>query len=229
MQCVMLCAGKATLESSDIPKALLPIGDTTILDYNLNLWGKALRNDLIVVVGYKSEAVMAELPSGVTTVLQMEQKGIAHAIAQVELLVKDRFIVLLGDCIMKGEFHELPFKKRGNLGLGVWFSGHNDEVHKNYGVEIIGDLVKYVVEKPKMKNGLCGMGLYSFDKRVFYYIQKTNPSPLRNEVEITDVIQNMIEEGEEVFPAYFQGGYVNVTTKEDLPKAEMIISSRVRY
>lgn len=224
MQCVILCAGKGRRMSSlDTPKVLLPIGKTTPLDYTINLW-RGLVSELIFIVGYKKELVIPRLPDDARVVLQEEQKGIAHAIAQVEPFVGGRFMVLLGDCIMKGKFHELP--KRGDLGVGVWFSGHSDEVYKNYRVEIENDLIIGVEEKPITKNGLCGMGLYSFDGRVFDYIKKTKPSSLRGEVEITDVIQHMIIKGEELQPAYFEGRYVNVTTEEDLITAERIICSR---
>jgi len=207
---------------SDIPKVLLPIGPTTILRYTLDMW-QQLVNEVIVVVGYKSEVVMEKLPKSVKIVLQEEQKGIAHAIAQVEPFVKGRFMVLLGDCIMKGRFHELPFHKRGNLGIGVWFSGHSNEVYKNYRVEVRNDLITRVEEKPTSRNGLCGMGLYSFDERVFDYIKNTKPSPVRKEIEVTTVVQSMIEAGERVVPVFFEGGYVNVTTEEDLKTAERII------
>ena len=48
------------------------------------------------------------------------------------------------------------------------------------------------------------------------YIDKTPPSNLRNEIEITDVIQNMIDNKEQIKPVFFKGNYLNVTFPEDL-------------
>jgi dTDP-glucose pyrophosphorylase len=68
------------------------------------------------------------------------------------------------------------------------------------------------------------MGVYFFDKRVFDYIRKTPPSALRSEVEITDVIQNMIDAGERIAPVWFKGKYINVTYPEDIRKAEEVFA-----
>jgi dTDP-glucose pyrophosphorylase len=46
---------------------------------------------------------------------------------------------------------------------------------------------------------------------------------LRNEIEITDVIQNMVNEGEEISPVMFDGTYINMTSPEDIKEAEMRI------
>lgn len=69
----------------------------------------------------------------------------------------------------------------------------------------------------------CGMGFYFFDRKVFDYIEKAVPSPLRNEIEITDVIQNMIDAGEKISPIFFKGDYLNITYTEDLKKAREIL------
>jgi len=57
----------------------------------------------------------------------------------------------------------------------------------------------------------------------FDFIYKTPPSALRNEVEITDVIGNMIIAGEPISPVMFDGEYINVTCLDDLKKAREIL------
>ena len=54
-------------------------------------------------------------------------------------------------------------------------------------------------------------------------VKLTEPSKLRNEIEITDVIQNMIDGGEKIKPALFRGDYLNITYPEDLQKAESLL------
>ena len=217
MQLVILCAGKGTRMGTDIPKVLLKIGDTTILDYIVEQW-RCVVDEMVFVVGHKKEAIIPQLPKGAKIIIQEEQLGIAHAILQVEPSIKDRFIVMLGDCIYKGEFQPIPGDTK--LGIGVWLSGSSQETTKNYLVKVRGNKVERVIEKPLegILNGLCGMGVYFFDKVVFDYI-RTYPY-----LDITDILQKMIDMGEEITPVYFEGRYVNVTTPKDLRTAEGIVS-----
>ena len=76
-----------------------------------------------------------------------------------------------------------------------------------------------VVEKPiEITNNYCGMGYYFFKNNIFDYISLTSPSKLRNEIEITDVIQIMIDKGEKIKPVLFKGHYLNITYPENLRK-----------
>ena len=106
------------------------------------------------------------------------------------------------------------------MGIGVWLSGSSQETTKNYLVKVRGNKVERVIEKPLegILNGLCGMGVYFFDKVVFDYIRTYSY------LDITDILQKMIDMGEEITPVYFEGRYVNVTTPKDLRTAEGIVS-----
>jgi len=68
------------------------------------------------------------------------------------------------------------------------------------------------------------MGTYFFDKRIFDYIRKTPKSSLRNEIEITDTIQLMINSRERVSPFFFIGRYLNITYPEDIKEAEELLN-----
>jgi dTDP-glucose pyrophosphorylase len=83
-----------------------------------------------------------------------------------------------------------------------------------------------VVEKPKvLPNHWCGLGYYFFDRRVFEYIRRTPPSALRGEIEITDVIQKMVDGGEPISPVPYRGHYINITFPEDIQRAASVFSS----
>ena len=82
-----------------------------------------------------------------------------------------------------------------------------------------------MVEKPKvLPNNLCGMGFYFFGREVFDHADETPPSKLRGEVEITDTLQVMIDSGAPLLPVHFNGSYLNVTYREDIPRAEAMLS-----
>lgn len=219
LKCVILCAGKGrrTLpHSSGKAKAMIEINGKPLLGYVVNYW-KRFTNHFIFVVGYKKEQIMEfvkELPTNSQFVEQKELKGIAHALLCAESFLGNRFIVVLGDCICKGNF---DFPKDMEQGVGVWKTNNLQDIKRSYSIEIRGDLISKVKEKPKrIINNLCGMGFYFFNRRVFDYIRLTKPSKLRNEIEITDVIQKMIDGGEKIRPVFFEGNYLNITYPKDL-------------
>ena len=242
LKCVILCAGKGnrawgfTLKVlfdrkkvnffSNLmhqSKPLFPVYGKPLLYWIVNYW-KQYTNDFIFVVGYKKDKIIKyvkTLPINATFVEQEKLGGIAHAIAQTKNYISDNFIVVLGDCLCKGNF---KFPENMVYGVGVWQTNNLEDIKRSYSVEHKDGLVKKVVEKPKeIPNNLCGMGFYFFNKKVFDYIEKTPPSSLRNEIEISDVIQNMINDGEKVSPLFFEGQYLNVTYPEDIGIAETFI------
>ncbi|MFO7792424.1 MAG: sugar phosphate nucleotidyltransferase [Candidatus Saliniplasma sp.] len=221
-KCVVLCAGKGTRlrpHSEKIPKVLLPVDGEPILSHVVDYWSK-YTDDFVFVVGYEKEKVIdfaQELPVNAEFVEQKELNGIADALTYTEDLVNDKFLVVLGDCYMDGEF-EMP--EEINQGIGVIKTEDEEEIKQNYSVQIEGDTVDKVVEKPsQIVNDLCGMGLYLFQKKLFDYIPMTPQSDLNNTVEITDVIQTMADHGEEIKPLHFDGEYINVNTPRDLKDA----------
>ena len=221
LKCIVLCAGsgkRITPHSKETSKVMIEIENKPILGYIIDYWNK-YTNDFIFVVGYKKEQVIkyvTKLSINAEFVEQKELKGIADAVSYVKDLVSDNFIVVLGDCICDGEF---IFPEDMKLGVGVWETNRLEDIKRNYSIQIKNDIIYRVEEKPKdVTNNLCGMGFYFFNKKVFHYIKKTKASKLRNEIEITDVIQNMIEGGEEIKPVFFNGNYTNVTFPEDIKK-----------
>lgn len=226
LKCVVLCAGQGTRIlpcSSEKAKVMVEVRNKPILSHVIGYWNR-YTNDFIFVVQYEKEQIIefvSQLPINSRFVEQKELRGIGDAILCAKEFVSDCFTVVLGDCICQGEF---CFPQNMEQGVGVWETNNVEDIKLSYSVEIKNNLVCRVEEKPKkVLNNLCGMGLYFFDKRIFRYIKMAKPSKLRNEVEITDVIQNMINAGEEIMPVHFQGDYLNITYPEDLQRAEEIL------
>lgn len=221
LKCVVLCAGKGLrLNEPDLPKSMILIKNKPILYYIIDYW-KNITDKFIFVVGYKKEKIIEYVKTlniKSEFVEQKELKGIGHAVSLVEDYVNKKFIVVLGDCLCKGNF---IFPKNMKQGIGVWKTDNPEDIKKSYSVEIKNKKVIKVVEKPKhIVNNLCGMGFYFFDRVVFDYIKITPPSPLRNEIEITDVIQKMIDGGEFISPVIFEGFYININFREDVDICE---------
>jgi len=223
LKCVVLCAGKGTRilpYSKDVPKVMLELDSRPILSYVIDYW-KQFINDFIFVVGFKKEQVIdyvKKLTIHSAFVEQKELRGIADAVNHIKNNVSGNFILVLGDCLCEGMFN---FPEKMELGVGVWETSNFEDIKRSYTIEITNDVINRVVEKPKeVPNNLCGMGFYFFNPKVFDYIKITPPSELRNEIEITDVIQNMINGGETIKPIFFNGNYFNITFPEDIIKVE---------
>ncbi len=224
--CVVLCGGKGsrayplTLEKQ---KAMITVWGRPILHYIVDYWS-AFASHFIFIVKYKKEEIVqyiSSLPIQASFAEPEELRGIANGLLCAEKLVRDQFIVVLGDCLCKGSFH-LP--STFETGVGVYETNCPDDIRRSYSVEIFGGKIVRVVEKPKsLPNNLCGMGYYFLDRGVFDYIVKTPPSALRNEIEITDVLQSMIDDGKILRPFAFTGEYLNVTFPGDYNRALEIL------
>jgi dTDP-glucose pyrophosphorylase len=225
LKCVVLCAGsgeRALPATEKVQKVMLEAGGRPLIRSVIDYWSRFTR-DFVFVVGYRKEQVIdyvKALPISAEFAEQGEQRGIAHAVSCAEEIVGDRFIVVLGDCVCSGDF---VFPRKMEQGIGVWEPSDASHLRQNYSVEISEGFVSRVVEKPgKAAGNLCGMGFYFLDKRVFSHIASTKPSEMRNEVEITDVMQRMINAGEKISPVFFRGKYINVTYPEDLKRAALL-------
>jgi len=220
LKCVVLCAGsghRILPLSQNIPKVLIEYRGRPILDWVIDYW-EAFTENFVFIVGYEKDKVIDFVNKRGLNPEFIEQdnpKGIADAICRAKDYVGDDFIVVLGDCMCSGSF---DFPAMFSQGVGVYLTDNPDDIKKSYSVRIdepssIGE----VVEKPqKLINNLCGMGYYFFNQKVFDFIKKGTPSKLRGEVEITDVIQGMINAGEKISPVFFKGLYINVNFPEDL-------------
>jgi len=78
-------------------------------------------------------------------------------------------------------------------------------------------MVTRVVEKPRHPvNRLKGVGLYLFDVAIFDAVRRTPRTAMRDEYELTDSIQVLIDDGHPVRVANVVDDDVNVTTADDL-------------
>jgi bifunctional UDP-N-acetylglucosamine pyrophosphorylase/glucosamine-1-phosphate N-acetyltransferase len=97
---VVLAAGKGTRMRSALPKVLHRAGGRPLLAWVLDAARAAGCARILVVVGHGAEQVRAELGAGdITWVLQEEQRGTGHALAQAapEISGPARLLVLSGD------------------------------------------------------------------------------------------------------------------------------------
>jgi glucose-1-phosphate thymidylyltransferase len=160
----------------------------------------------------------------ITYIEQDEPKGLAHALLTGEDFLGDSpFVMYLGDNLLKSGITELveTFKSSDPDAL-ILLTPVPDPEH--YGVaELDGDRIKRLVEKPKdPPSNLALVGVYMFKPSIFEAARAIKPS-WRDELEITDAIQTLVDRGLRVEPHIVRGWWKDMGQLEDLLEANRLI------
>lgn len=110
MQCVILAAGRGTrMEelTSKVPKPMLEVGGKTLIEHKLDALPDEV-NEIIFVVGYLGNVIrnrFGELYAGKRILYENQDTldGTAGALWRSQPLLKDRFLVMMGDDIYAKE------------------------------------------------------------------------------------------------------------------------------
>src|SRR5690554_7909955 len=96
---VILAAGQGTRMRSSLPKVLHPIAGKPMLAHVIDAARALQPNSIQVVIGHGAKQVTQQLAAAdVTFVMQTEQLGTGHAVAQaIPNLNADTLLVLYGD------------------------------------------------------------------------------------------------------------------------------------
>ncbi len=129
----------------------------------------------------------------------------------------------LGDNILKSGITSLveEFRQKKPNSLILLTEVANPHM---FGVaELEGERVVRLVEKPKKPaSNLALVGVYMFDTHIFEAVKAIKPS-WRNELEITDAIQYLVEHGYEVQPHLVTGWWKDTGKIEDILDANRLI------
>lgn len=207
-QGVILAAGHGSRMGpfgDTLPKPIAPICNKPLLAYQLDHMKSLGIEDVIIVIGHLGHRIIqtigdgAEFGVNIQYVEQEKRLGLAHAVGQLENHIDRPFLLILGDI-----FFEVPkldrmievFENGGaSAVLAVKEEEHPDAVKRNFAVLLREDgTVRRVIEKPRhVTNRLKGCGLYLFDQHIFDAIRRTPRTAMRDEYELTDSIQILIE------------------------------------
>jgi bifunctional UDP-N-acetylglucosamine pyrophosphorylase/glucosamine-1-phosphate N-acetyltransferase/UDP-N-acetylglucosamine pyrophosphorylase len=102
---IILAAGKGTRMKSELPKVLVPVAGRPMIVYVLDALRAAGIARLVVVVGYRSDLVKADIGSfpGVEFAEQTEQLGTGHAVMQCREAIaghRGAIVIVAGDSPM---------------------------------------------------------------------------------------------------------------------------------
>ncbi|MFD1571303.1 bifunctional sugar-1-phosphate nucleotidylyltransferase/acetyltransferase [Halorubrum laminariae] len=211
---VVLAAGRGTRMrplTDQRPKPLLPVGDRTLLEHVLDA-ARDVVDAFVVVTGYRGEQIREAIGESyrdhpVDYVEQTEPRGTAHAIAQAEPVVDERFVVLNGDVLVDPS---LPRALADAGGTAVAATEVADP--SSYGVISTtsdGTLAR-IVEKPAdPPTSLANVGCYAFEPDIFEYLDRT-PESERGEYEVTTTLELLVDDDRIISVAQYDGTWLDV-------------------
>lgn len=204
VQAVILAAGEGTRMrplTYTRPKVMLPVFNKPILEHLVEELKQAGIKDIIFVVGYRDDTIREHFGDGskwnlkIDYVTQRKQLGTADALRSSSHLLEDRFLMLNGDAIIDSKDIENITSNNESMAMGV-FKVDNPQ---DFGVvKLNGNNVTGIIEKPEEPpSNLINAGIYYFDRDILKAIEQT-PKSRRGEYEITDSIELLIRDGNEL-------------------------------
>jgi len=188
-------------------------------------------DELLVVVGYMKEKIIQHYGDEfegvpITYAHQREQSGLAHALLTVEEHIDDDFMLMLGDNIFQANLQDVINRQREDRADAAFLVEEVPwEEASRYGVcdtNKYGEIVE-VVEKPEEPpSNLVMTGFYTFTPAIFHACHLVQPSN-RNEYEISDAVDLLIQSGRTIDAIRMDGWRVDVGYPEDREKAERLL------
>jgi glucose-1-phosphate thymidylyltransferase len=213
-------------------KQLVPVANRPVLFYGIDALVEAGIRDIGIIVGETREEIKEAVGDGhkwgknvrVTYIEQPEPLGLAHAVLIAEdFLGREPFVMYLGDNLLKSGIISLVKEFEGRKPNSLILLTEVPDPRMFGVAELEDGKVVRLVEKPKQPvSNLALVGVYMFDHHVFEAVKAIKPS-WRNELEITDAIQYLIEHGYTVQPHLVSGWWKDTGKIEDILEANRLI------
>ena len=212
-------------------KQLIPVANKPVLVRVIEAIRDAGISDIGIVVGDTADEIRKAVGGGgrwnvkITYIHQEHPLGLAHAVkVSREFLGDERFVMFLGDNVIQGGISELiaQFAHSDWNSQIVLTRVSQPEL---YGVAEISDdhRILRLVEKPKEpRSDLALVGIYMFDHHVYEAVDNITPS-WRGELEITDAIQWMVDQGYRVYPYIHRGWWIDTGRAGDMLEANSFV------
>jgi glucose-1-phosphate thymidylyltransferase len=227
-------------------KQLVPIANKPILFYGIEDMVEAGIKQVGIIIGQTGAEVREAVGDGsrwgieITYIPQDEPLGLAHCVLIArDFLGDDDFVMYLGDNMLQQglsgftERFEASRSAAANPRLGeesvalpsaqILLAKVEDP--RQFGVAELGpdDEVVRLVEKPKdPPSDLALVGVYLFDRHVHEAVDAISPS-WRGELEITDAIQWLIDNGRRVNHEVLEGWWIDTGKKDPLLQCNRLV------
>jgi glucose-1-phosphate thymidylyltransferase len=219
-------------------KQLVPVANKPVLFRVIEAIRDAGINDIGIVVGDTAAEIKEAVGTGrrwdvsITYIQQDQPLGLAHAVkVSQDFLGDDRFVMFLGDNVIQG----------GISGLIQEFdtSDYDSQIvltpvdhPERYGVaELDPDTRRIIrlVEKPRNPpSNLILVGIYMFNEHIWEAVNAIKPS-WRGELEITDAIQYLVDQGYNVHPYIHRGWWIDTGEPGEMLEANDLVLDEIEH
>ena len=206
------------------PKQLLPIANKPMSQFCLEAISETGISEIAIIVGgVGSNKVREYYGDGkkfgvkISYIEQDEPRGIAHAIRLCkEFIGNEKFLVFLGDNIIQKSIIDFVenFKNSDYDATVLLCEVDNPS---RFGIaDIENEKILKITEKPKNpKSNLAVTGIYLLTPKIFEIIDNLKPS-WRNELEITDALDNLLKENNNISFEKITDYWKDTGTPEDI-------------
>ena len=218
------------------PKQLLPIANKPMSEYCIESMKEAGIVEIAIIIGGNgSEKVRDYYGNGkkfglkISYIEQDLPKGIAHAINLCKNFIgNEKFLVFLGDNIIQKSIKEFAetFEKSSSSASILLCEVDNP---CRFGIaDIKNEKILKIMEKPKNPpTNFAVTGIYFLTTKIFKIIDKLKPS-WRNEYEITDALDMLLKEKNEITYNIITDYWKDTGTSEDIINANEAILEKLK-
>ncbi len=218
------------------PKQLLPIANKPMSEYCIESIRETGITDIAIIIGgIGTDKVREYYGTGekfgvkITYVEQDSPRGIAHAVRLCkDFINNEKFLVFLGDNIIQRDITEFvkDFEISDAKASVLLCEVDNPS---RFGIADMKDgKITKIMEKPKNPpTNLAVTGIYLLTPTIFEVIDRLKPS-WRNELEITDALQMLLEEGHKITYHMVTDYWKDTGTPEDIIHANKAILEKMK-
>lgn len=213
-------------------KQLVPVANEPVLFYAIRSMVEAGIEDIGVILNPETGGEIREAAGDgsafgarLTYIDQASPDGLAHAVLTAEpFLGTDSFVMYLGDNLLQGGLTTLVERFRETSPEAMILLQQVQDP-RQYGVAELDaqGSVSQLVEKPtEPRSDLALVGVYLFTTGILEAAKAIEPSP-RGELEITDAIQWLVDDGRTVSPHVVRGWWKDTGKLADMLEANRLV------
>jgi glucose-1-phosphate thymidylyltransferase len=216
-------------------KQLVPVANKPVLFYGIEALVDAGVTEIGIIIAPETGDEIREAAGDgsdfgakITYIVQDKPAGLAHAVLTAEEFIGgSSFVMYLGDNLLRDGLRGLvsTFREAEPDAL-ILLTPVDDP--QSYGVaELDGERIVRLIEKPKdPPSNLALVGVYLFSPSIFDAARALEPS-WRGELEITEAIQGLIDDGHRVQSEVVTGWWKDTGQLADMLEANRLVLEEV--
>jgi dTDP-glucose pyrophosphorylase len=239
---VILAAGRGTRMrelTAELPKPMIEVRGKPVLQHIVEGLRDAGTKDLLLIVGYRADAVLDFFGDGsrynvaIHYKTQTVQDGTGRVVELAQDFVDNRpFILAYGDILVDPENYKRVVNLPDDIEAMLTVT-RGEDVSKG-GAVFVNEQMELVDIREKVQpvagigdagsrdhrsrlQPFYNAGLYAFRPSIFNFIAKLKPSP-RGEYELTDAIRDLAQSGKKVKAIELVGEWADVRDPETLAR-----------